>query len=288
MNQSETTSGRPTVLLTAAEGMAAHYLRQAFADCNPLPLQGHEGESAQTLLHCSQYGAPDTAPTEAAVAWLGKRNALNVVMISSVDVYGKEEGEMVDESSPTWPAAGPGAVMLQAERMMQQVCSERGHRLLILRAATMFGAEMEGEMARMFANVINGRYLHIRGNDARMSVVTALDVARAARALAGSEGIYNVADGHPCTRRELAEAMSANAGRWHRMSTLPLKWAKALSPIAAIVPALRPMLGSEAIRRSMLTLTFSAEKLLNATGLTMHRTIDVIARRSTDYPYEEE
>ena len=109
--------------------------------------------------------------------------------------------------------------------------------------------------------------------------------------LGGFSGAFSLAkitDGRPCTRRQLAEAMSANAGRHHRMSTLPLKWAGALSPLAIIVPALRPMFGRDALRRSMQTLTFSADKLAAATGLKMYDTLEVIARTATDYPYEEE
>ena len=72
------------------------------------------------------------------------------------------------------------------------------------------------------------------------------------------------------------------------MSTLPLKWAGALSPLALIVPALRPMFGRDALRRSMQTLTFSTDKLAGAAGLKMYDTLEVIARTAADYPYEEE
>lgn len=43
----------------------------------------------------------------------------------------------------------------------------------------MFGNGVGGETLRMFRDAVNGRYIHICGNDARLSIVTAYDVARA-------------------------------------------------------------------------------------------------------------
>lgn len=289
MNRTDSAQNRPQLVISPNCGIMYHYISQVFSDHEIIPLADAEGVNTPSLLvYCPPAESVEALSAEAVADYIVSHSPEAVVMISSVSVYGKEEGEMVDESSPTWPSPGAASVMLEAERRLRKACDAKGVNLLILRPVMMFGAEVEGEAARMFAAVVSGRYLHVRGNDARISIVTALDVARAARALAHTDGIYNVADGRPCTRRQLAEAMSANAGRHHRMSTLPLKWAGALSPLALIVPALRPMFGRDALRRSMLTLTFSADKLSGAAGLKMYDTLEVIARTAADYPYEEE
>lgn len=309
MNDKETRK-RPSMLLTGASGMLGRYVAAAFADHDITALGRGEGNDIRCDLSCEMPGLPDKS-FDIVVHCAGTRDESTArkvnaegtgrllealtpnppgafVLISSTDVYGKESGEDVDESSPTWPSTRFGSSKLDAERMAEKVFKETDTVLTILRTVPMFGSGLSGWAQNMFADVLSGRYLHIRGNDAKISLVTAYDVARSIRAVYAKGGVYNVSDGHPHTWLELAEAMSANAGRHHRMTALPGKWASVLSGPASIFPGLRRMFDRETMRRRSQTLTFSPEKLKAATGIRPHDTVEVIARRDPAYPYEDE
>lgn len=300
---------RKRLLLTGASGMLGHYIQEVFSDFDITTLGRSEGCDVKCDLTHEEPGLPEAA-YDLVVHAAGTQDAsgareLNAggtrrllkalegkmpaafVLVSSAEVYGKETGEDVDESSPTWPSGEPGSSKLEAERLAEAAFSGTGTTLTVLRPATMFGSGMKGWAQEMFTDVMNGKYLHIRGNEAMISIVTAFDVARAIREIYPRGGTYNVADGSPVSRLSLAEAMSANAGRHHRMSVLPEKWARTLSGPLSLFPGLRRMFGRESIDRSMNSLTFSAARLAEATGLTFHHTVDVIARKSEGYPYEE-
>ena len=102
-----------------------------------------------------------------------------------------------------------------------------------------------GEMRRLFDRVVAGKYLHIRENDARLSLVTAHDCAAAVLALAGRSGVYNVSDGRGHRWVDLCEAMSANAGEFKRMPRIPARWATVIKALSA-----PPHSEGDALRRS--------------------------------------
>lgn len=77
----------------------------------------------------------------------------------------------------------------------------------------MFGKEMKGWGQRMAGQVLTGSYFNIRDNDAKVSLVTAYDVARLIPLIAPIGGIYNVSDGISHSLQDLAMAMGNNRGR---------------------------------------------------------------------------
>lgn len=70
----------------------------------------------------------------------------------------------------------------------------------------MFGKEMKGWGQRMAGQVLTGSYFNIRDNDAKVSLVTAYDVARLIPLIAPIGGIYNVSDGISHSLQDLAMA----------------------------------------------------------------------------------
>ena len=147
----------------------------------------------------------------------------------------------------------------------------------------MFGSGIHGRMAILYNAVVAGRYIHVRGQEGRISLVTACDVARAVRMLWRSGGVYNVTDGRPATWLELAEAMSANHGAMKRMITLPRKWAE----LAVKTGIVKGLLSREVIDERGRTLTYSADKLCQAIDWQPFSTIEVIKRTATGYPYQD-
>jgi nucleoside-diphosphate-sugar epimerase len=131
------------------------------------------------------------------------------VYISSTGVYGRVDGDWVDESSPCVPAREGGRACLEAERLL--AAGPFGDRAIILRCAGLYGPErlplaaaiQAGEPiaapADGFLNLI-----HI-DDAARIAVWAADDLP--------PPELLNVADGHPVVRREyyaeLARALAA-------------------------------------------------------------------------------
>lgn len=210
-----------------------------------------------------------------------------VVLLSSHEVYSPEAGEGVDETRPAFTRSEAGRLSLRAEEELGAWCAARGIPFAAARAAWTLGKGTVGFMADLFDRVVAGRYVHLRGNDARISLVTALDVARAMVALAGMQGLYNVSDGRSHTWLELCEAMSANAGARKRMPHLPPKWAGCLSRAFGRLPIVADILDNERFEMMSQTLVLDNSRLVRATGLEFHDTLAVLAGTDSDYPYED-
>lgn len=150
----------------------------------------------------------------------------------------------------------------------------------------MFGNGVHGEMKTLFNDVINSRYIHIRDNDARLSLICAIDVAKAILSLHPFGGTYNLTDGKGATWIELAEAMSANSGAMKRQTFLPKKWAEAAWRFTPWLPAVRASLSPEVLARRSKTLTLSDSAVRESLNdWNPYPAIEVISRQNTDYPY---
>ena len=98
----------------------------------------------------------------------------------------------------------------------------------ILRPAHIIGTGMDGIPRQIVNGIARGTYFHVQGNEARISVVHALDVARLTRIVAPVGGEYRFSDNCNPTVTELAEALSVRVNH-KRIPTLSPKWAKIAS-----------------------------------------------------------
>lgn len=298
------------VLITGSTGMLGRYLTSLYDSSEIVTLGRSESctircdlrhESPdfgvsrfETVIHAAgtidETSEPEVLNHEGTCRLLEALSAappVNFVYVSSHEVYSRNAGLDVGEDSPLWPVSDVGRSKARAESAVEEWGRKNGVIVTIVRPAVMFGDGVHGWAAQLFSDVVAGRYVHIRGNDLRLSLVTAFDVANAIKDLAGSPGVFNISDGRTPTLLQLAEAMSVNAGSHRRMPHLPVKWARALLPLAKIVP---PFAGSlqRALEYSALpTLTLSSVKAQECLGRNFHDTIEVISRRAKEYPYIE-
>lgn len=212
----------------------------------------------------------------------------NIVYVSSHEVYSPEAGEGVDEIRPTFARTEEGERHARTELMLEKWCAARDITLTIARPAIMFGTGVEGPMLTLFNRVIRGHYVHRRGNDAKVSLVTALDVARALVKLAGHPGIFNISDGLAHRWIDVVEAMTANVGARKRMTHLPDKWIRFLYRWFGRLPIVEECLSPEALEPFERTCVLSNRKVVEATGLSFHNTVEVIARTDRTYPYRDQ
>ena len=139
------------------------------------------------------------------------------IYVSSTSVYGQSGGESVDEDSPTEPAEENGRIVLECESLLRRRLPEA----IILRFAGIYGP---GRFIKRTA-IENGEPLATDA-DKRINLIHVEDGARAVLAAAERArpgATYNVADGHPVTRREfyseLAELLGAPSPQFQPISS---------------------------------------------------------------------
>ena len=298
------------ILLTGATGMLGGYLFPLLRDGNEVKtLQRHDADIicdltadtpdfGENIFELVVHAAGSTeAETALDLNLEGTRHLLHglegnppkeLVYISSWEVYSPDSGENVAEDHQTWAATKVGQSKARAEELVRDWCAQRGVTLTILRPARMFGKGVHGEMKRLFNDVVNGRYVHVRGNEGRLSLVCAIDVAEAVGRLHSIGGTYNITDGRHATWIALAEAMSANSGAMKRQTFLPKQWADTAWRLLPWIPAVKASLSPEVLAFRSKTLTLSDEAIRSVLpDWNPYPALDVINRQNPDYPYSQ-
>ena len=206
------------------------------------------------------------------------------VYISSYKVYSRDAGENINEEVHTWASDEAGKSKAGAEELLKKWCEDNDVILTIIRPARMFGNGVKGDTLQLFNDALSGKYIHIRGNDAKVSLVCAYDVARGIRNLYDKGGVYNAAN-RPVKFIDMVEAMTANAGAKKRMTHFPANWAEWIWRLGRWVPSIHRNLAPEVVESRMKTLTLDGNKFAEKAGIEYFDTIAVMERREKDYPY---
>ena len=209
------------------------------------------------------------------------------VFISSQQVYSRDAGENIDEETNTWATSEAGKSKALSEQYIRDWCENKGVILTIIRPARMFGSGVKGETLQLFNDALSGKYIHIRGNDAKVSIVCALDVAKGIKNLYSRGGIYNAADPNPVKYIDMIEAMTANAGAKKRMTHLPATWAEWIWRLGRWIPSIHRNLSPETVEARMKTLTLNGTKFAHTAEIEYHDTIAVIEHTHPCYPYSD-
>ena len=295
------------VLITGAGGMLGSYLAEQFQDEEvstlglkdtsdfKVDLTNEEPDfkngKFDLVIHAA--GTEDNGKamtlnlegTKKLLAGLEKNPPEYFVFISSYRVYSRDAGKNVTEEENTWATDEAGKSKALAEAYLKKWCEDHDVTLSILRPARMFGNGVRGDTLVLFNDALTGKYIHIRGNDAKVSIVCAYDVARGIKNLYDKGGIYNAADNRPVRFIDMVESMTANAGAKKRMTHLPGDWAEWLWRLGRWIPSVNRNLKPETVEARMKTMTIDGTKFEKASGITYHDTLAVIERRDWDYPY---
>lgn len=296
------------ILVTGASGMLGRYLLPLIESGNEVvTLQRHDADIVCDLaaevpdlggrrfdLVVHMAGTSDETGafplnfdgTNRLLSALESNPPRQIIYLSSWEVYSPDSGENVEETHQTWASTDVGKSKARAEDALAAWTAGRGVMLTVVRPARMMGKGVKGEMGRLFSDVTANRYIHVRDNAARLSLVCASDVAQAIKNLDSIGGIFNVADDRGATWIELADAMSANSGAMKRQTYLPEKWAQTAWRFASWIPAVKASLSPETLARRSKTLTLSNAALHAALpGWTPFATVDVISRTAVGYKY---
>jgi nucleoside-diphosphate-sugar epimerase len=161
------------------------------------------------------------------------------VFISSVAVYGKENGVNIIENEKLNAKDPYGLSKIQAENLILDWCQKNNVICTILRLPLLVGKNPPGNLGSMIKAIQKGYYFNVGGGKAKKSMVLAEDVARFIPVIAPIGGIYNLTDGVHPSFYQISSAIAKN-----RIANLPL-------PIAKIVAKFGDLLGNKAPLNSL-------------------------------------
>ena len=152
------------------------------------------------------------------------------IFISSVSVYGVEEGKAISENYATNPTTPYGKSKLEAEKEVVAWCERYDINYLILRLPLLVGANPPGNLGQIKRAIQKGRYPRILPNSAKKSMVLVKDVAKLLVSFDSGQGIYHLTDNYHPTFSEIERAIEYRVNRKIRIS-LPLSLLKKLAKL---------------------------------------------------------
>jgi nucleoside-diphosphate-sugar epimerase len=281
-----------SILLTGANGFLGRNILRAFGDDQPftLGLTGcdinvdlsrnvpefndhfekviHAAGLAHTLPFTDEaarrFFSVNTHGTENLLKGLEKLHPLPriFIFISTVAVYGLDEGEKIDESAPLNGVTPYALSKIEAENLISSWGREHGVSTLILRLPLIAGVNPPGNLGSMIKAIQKRYYLRPGNGSARKSMVLASDVAAFLNGCRQQTGIYNLTDGHHPSVRELDEAIARCFNR--RIRQIP-------GPLLRIVASAGDLLhflplDTSRLQKLTSSLTFSDQRARNEIG----------------------
>ena len=186
------------------------------------------------------------------------------VFISSVAVYGKQEGELINEEQPLLGIDPYGLSKIQAEKIVYDWCEKHKIICTIFRLPLVAGPNPPGNLNAMIKGIKNGYYFNIISGKARKSIVLAEDVARIIPEASKIGGIYNLTDSYHPTFLELSVNIADQLSR-SRPLTIPYTLAKLMAILGDLIGDRSPI-NSDKLRKIVSNLTFDDSKARKLLG----------------------
>ncbi|MEY2703574.1 MAG: hypothetical protein RLY43_2213, partial [Bacteroidota bacterium] len=194
------------------------------------------------------------------------------VFISTVAVYGVDQGNNINENSPLLATASYGLSKIKAEQLVIDWCQKNNVICTILRLPLLVGENPPGNLGNMIKGIQNGYYFNIAGGQARKSMVLANDVAGILLKVSEIGGIYNLTDGFHPNFYELSSAIGKQYGK-SRIFNLPFVIAKSIALIGDIIGTKFP-LDSNKLKKLTSVLTFDDTKARKVLGWYPNKVLD--------------
>jgi nucleoside-diphosphate-sugar epimerase len=197
----------------------------------------------------------------------------SLVFISTVAVYGKEEGQNINEDADLEGTEPYALSKIKAEFFLENWARENNVKLTILRLPLIAGPNPPGNLGAMIKAVRKGYYFRIGGGSARRSLIWAEDIATFISHIADKGGVYNLTDNMHPSFREIDTAISSVFNK--RVKLIPEGMIKVAAKVGDFIP--RFPINTYRFSKMTNTLTFSNEKA-KATGWQPRNTLDMLAQ----------
>jgi nucleoside-diphosphate-sugar epimerase len=196
---------------------------------------------------------------------------MQFVFISTIAVYGRSEGNMIDEDSSLHGISPYAESKIAAEKFLEKWCGKFNIKLLILRLPLIIGNWAPGNLGKMVKGIKRGTYLSIAGGKARKSMVLVNDVADFILFNPKGKGVFNLTDGYHPTFFELEVLISKSFNKSLPLN-IPHWFAKFIGVFGDLIPFFP--INSEMINKITSNLTFSDEKARKELGWKSQSVID--------------
>lgn len=184
------------------------------------------------------------------------------IFISSVAVYGLENGNGITEDYPLKAVDAYGLSKIEAEKIVHDWCVEKNVICTILRLPLLAGANPPGNLGAMIKGISNGYYFNIAGGKAKKSMVLVQDVAKFILPISKVGGIYNLTDGKHPSFSELSEKIACQLGR-KKPIHIPFWFAKVMAIVGDIIGKKAPINSSKLMKINS-DLTFDDTKAVES------------------------
>lgn len=186
------------------------------------------------------------------------------ILISSVAVYGIQEGDFIAENFPLNARDPYGKSKIEAEKLVVEWCCKHDVKFTILRLPLVVGNNPPGNLGDLIKSIKKGFYFNIGSGKARKSMVLAEDVAKVIDTASEVGGIYNLTDGHHPSFAELSYYISIQLGK-KKPRNMPLWLANLVAKFGDLLVNKAPFNTSK-LNKITSNLTFDDNKARNSFG----------------------
>jgi nucleoside-diphosphate-sugar epimerase len=176
------------------------------------------------------------------------------IFVSSVAVYGKEMGVLINEDEALLAKDPYGQSKIQAERLVTDWCIKNKVICTIIRLPLIAGENPPGNLGAMITGIKKGYYFNIGRGRTRKSLVLAEDVAKIIIRAAEIGGTYNLTDSYHPSFWELSELIAKQAGK-NKPLNIPYWLAKIIARAGDLIGTKAP-LNSNKLKKITSDLTF--------------------------------
>lgn len=132
------------------------------------------------------------------------------IFISSVSVYGKETGVLVDEKEPLLGSSAYARSKIEAEKVILKYANKFNFKYIILRLPLVTGKNAPGNLGRIDKYIKKGFYLRIGEGESKRSIISAYDVANSILEMENLNGIFNLTDVHNPRIKDIDSTIARN------------------------------------------------------------------------------
>lgn len=187
-----------------------------------------------------------------------------LIFISTVAVYGREYGELIDETHPLNGNSPYAKSKIMAEEYLTKWCLDNKVRLGILRPSLLAGKNAPGNLGAMVNGINKGFYMNIAGGKVVKSILMAEDIAYLLPKLEEKGGIYNVCDTRQPSFGEISVSVAKQLDK-HKPISIPYWMAWCMAKVGDLLGSKAPI-NSYKLEKMTKSLTFSNEKARKELG----------------------
>lgn len=183
-----------------------------------------------------KYERINVGGTATVVAAAVKAGVKQVVLASTIAVYGPSNGRILNEDSVPHPDTIYARTKLDAEKIVLNARRSDNQPIgTVLRFGAVYGSRIKGNYERMVRALARSRFVPIGAGQNRRTLVHDKDIARAVvlamQHPAAAGKIYNVTDGQFHALAEIIAAICAALGRKPPLFSIPVGPARAVAGI---------------------------------------------------------